>query len=76
MQLLQEMKQYSFPINQTTTTIRYRVFGDNSESLEIGNSHKYRPHTKHLNAKLYHFRDYITQKDIYIEKITQRIPTI
>ena len=68
-QLLQEMKQHSFPVNQTALTIRCRVLEDNSGALEIANNHNYRPLTKHLSFKLHHFRDYVTRKELFIEKI-------
>ena len=46
-----------------------KVFEDNSGALEMAVNHKYRPRTKHLNVKLHHFRDYVTRKEITIEKI-------
>ena len=35
----------------------------------MANNHKYRPRTKYLNIKLHHFKDYVTRKEIFIEKI-------
>ena len=31
--------------------------------------HKYRPRTKHLNVKLHHFRSYVEDGSISVEKI-------
>ena len=31
--------------------------------------HKYRPRTKHINVKLYHFREYVEQNKILIKSI-------
>ena len=31
---------------------------------------KYRPRTKHLNVKLYHFRDYVKRGEISLHKIS------
>ena len=63
------MKQHNFPVNKVAPKIRCRVFEDNSGALEMATNHKYRPRTKHLNVKLHHFRDYVTRKEIFIEKI-------
>lgn len=49
----------------------YKVSADpnTSEALEMAQVHKYQPHTKHLNAKLHHFWDYIACKEITIHII-------
>ena len=44
-------------------------FEDDSRVLEMTTNHKYTPRTKHLNVKLHHFRDYVTDQEIIIEKI-------
>ena len=46
-----------------------RVFEDNSGALHMAKIHKYRPRTKHLNVKLHHFRSYVEDGSISIEKI-------
>ena len=68
-QLLEEIKDNSFPVASTTPKIRCRVFEDNSGALEMAKTHKYRPRTKHLNVKLHHFRDYVSRGDIIIRQI-------
>ena len=69
MQILSEMKRVGFPIGSTRPKVMCKVFEDNSGALEMAVNHKYRPRTKHLNVKLHHFRDYVTRKEITIEKI-------
>ena len=46
-----------------------RVFEDNAGALELANTHKSRPRTKHLAAQLHHFRQCILDKTIKVEKI-------
>ena len=52
-----------------TTTVHCRVFEDNSGAIEIAKVDKYRPRTKHLNNRLFHFRTYVERGDISIEHI-------
>ena len=72
MQLLQEMKQHSFPDNKIASKIMCKVFKDNSGALEMSTNHNYRPRTKYLNVKSHHFRDNVTSKEIFIEKINTK----
>ena len=52
--------------NSYTTT-----FEDNKGAIDSAKEPKYRPQTKHLSIKWYHFREYIkqdTSKIVYIER--------
>jgi hypothetical protein len=69
MHLLQEMKDYGFEINNSQTKVHCEVFEDNSGAVEIARYHKFRPRTKFLNNKLFHFRTYVTKGDISIHPI-------
>lgn len=69
MNILNEIKENGTNINTNAPTIKYKVFEDNSVTLEMVKVHKYRPRTKYLNVKLYHFRQYITNGDIIIKPI-------
>jgi hypothetical protein len=69
MELLKELKKKKFPIRSTVPNVHCKVFEDNSDALEMATVHKSRPHTKHLNVKLHHFRDYVTRKEISINPI-------
>ena len=69
MELLKEMKKFGFPIRSQTPNMKCRVFEDNSGALEMANTHKYRPRTKHINVKFHHFRDYVTRGEITVHKI-------
>ena len=46
-----------------------RVFEDNVGALELANTHKLRPRTKHLAVQLHHFRQHVLDKTIKVEKI-------
>ena len=49
--------------------IHCKLFEDNSGAIEIANIPKMRPGTKHINVKTHHFRDYVENEDISINKI-------
>ena len=59
MTLLNEMKQNGFISELESPEVKIKVYEDNSGALEMANTHKYRPRTKHLNVKLHHFRKYV-----------------
>ena len=46
-----------------------RVFEDNVGALELANTHKSRPRTKHLAVQLHHFRQHVLDKTIAVEKV-------
>ena len=46
-----------------------RVFEDNVGALELANTPKLRPRTKHLAVQLHHFHQYILDKTITVEKV-------
>jgi hypothetical protein len=67
MELLKEMKRFNFLLIRTAKVkVHCQVFKDNSGALEIVTTHKFRPRTKHTNAKYDFFRDYINQKEITV----------
>ena len=45
------------------------VFEDNNSTLEMAKTPKIRPYTKHISIKYHHFRTYIQNSDIKIEKV-------
>ena len=53
-------------------TTACRVFEDNVGALELANAHKLRPRTKHLAVQLHHFRQYILNGMIKVEKIATK----
>ena len=70
MNLLKEMKSRDIKhLSSHKAKVSCRVFEDNSGALHMAKIHKYRPRTKHLNVKLHHFRSYVEDGSISIEKI-------
>ena len=70
MNLLKEMKEKGINVSTSKAKVRYKELEDNIGALEIAKEKKYRPRTKHLNIRLYHFRYYVDDtKEISIHKI-------
>ena len=68
MEMLKEMKAKGFPIATANAKTHCKVFEDNSGTLEIAWTHKFRPQTNHLNAKLHHFRSHIDAEQVTTHK--------
>ena len=70
MNLIDEMKNFGITLpGVPTPTTTCRVFEDNVGALELTNTLKLRPWTKHLAVQLHHFRQYILNKQIAVEKV-------
>ena len=68
--LINEIKEAEIELpNSTQPKTTCRVFEDNVGALELANTHKLRPRTKHLAVQLHHFRQYILNKTIVVEKV-------
>ena len=84
MALMQEMKSYGFIDTFDGPDIHCRVFEDNSGAIEIANTTKYRPRTKHINTQYHHFRyhvdtglvklQYIRSADQLADMLTKSLP--
>ena len=72
MNLLQEMQDKGYPIGSSKAQVHCKVFEDNSGAIEIAKTAKFRPRTKHLNNRLFHFRTYIDRGLISIHPIKSR----
>lgn len=69
MNLLKEMDARGLKVPGTQPQVHCRVFEDNSGALEMAVNEKYRPRTKHVNAKFHHFRSYVDSGDIAVKPI-------
>jgi len=67
--ILQEMEEMGYKVNASPMKVHCEVFEDNSGAIEIARTNKYRPRTKHLNNKLWHFRTYVDRGIITIHPI-------
>ena len=70
MNLMNEILLHKIELPQVAKPkVTCRVFEDNVGALELANTHKLRPRTKHLAVQLHHFRQYVLNKSISVEKI-------
>ena len=56
-------------IEDCNKSMKCTVFEDKNGSVEIANTPKMRPRTKHIAIKCHHFRTYVSKGDIQIVKI-------
>ena len=68
MEIAQEMQGKGYDILSTQTVVQCRAFQDNSGALELASTPKYRPRTRYLSVKLFHFRHFAKQKRITLSK--------
>jgi hypothetical protein len=68
-ELLKEIRSHGHIVHSKTTKVHCKVFEDNSGAVEIAKFPKYRPRTKHLNIRLFHFRGYVDRSEITIHAI-------
>jgi len=66
---IKELHRLGFRFGSTEPTIHCWVFKDNSRAIEIATIPKIQPHTKHINVKYHHFRDYVDHGKITINAI-------
>jgi hypothetical protein len=69
MQILKEARQLSWKVFEDVPMVHCKVFEDNSGALEMSRLPKMRPRTKHLCVRLHHFREYVRNGGISINKI-------
>lgn len=70
MRLIQEFKHKIKCDNVVTTpTIPFTLFEDNTGALELANTPKMQPHTRHKNIKYHHFREHVQNKLIKIKSV-------
>ncbi len=66
---MQEMQEKGYPIGSSKAQVHCKVFEGNSGAIEIAKTAKFRPRTKHLNNRLFHFRTYLDKGLIIIHPI-------
>ena len=64
--LVTEFREKGVPMILCKPKIHCRVFEDNNGAIELAQCQKYRPRTKHINIKYWHFMDYVTRYNIEI----------
>ena len=48
-----------YGIVETKPDIKCTLFEDNNGAIELAQTHKYRPRTKHISLKYHHFREHV-----------------
>jgi hypothetical protein len=64
--LVTELKEASFDVPGATPAVHCTAFEDNNGALEMANTPKMRPRTKHMNIKYHHFREAVRLKKVSI----------
>ena len=72
MNLIQEMREKGFQVICTLPSVYYKVFEDNSGTLELARLPKLRPRTKHINICYHHFREHVHKGLIKIFPISTK----
>ena len=73
MELTKEFNKYGIKVPDfDPPKVQCRVFEDNAGTIEVANSPKLRPRTKHLSVQLHHFRSCVDRGDITIEHISTK----
>ena len=68
--LVDEFKEHGVNLpNAAKPHITCRVFEDNVGAMELANTPKLRPRTKHLAVQLHHFRQYLIDKRVTVERV-------
>ena len=71
MNLVQEFKdKFATSTVVSIPTICCMLFEDNSGALKLANTLKMHPHTKHINIKYHHFREFIRRGLVLIQSIS------
>jgi hypothetical protein len=67
--LAKEFKQKELVLFSDHPKIHCKLFENNSGAIELAKVPKIRPRNKHISVKYHHFRDYLENEDILINKI-------
>lgn len=69
MDLINELHEAGFKLNDKIPEVHCKAFEDNNGALEMATVHKLRPRTKHINIKYHHFREAVRDGKISVHKI-------
>jgi hypothetical protein len=67
--LINELHKNGFKYNNQKPVLHCTLFEDNNGAIEMANTPKIRPCTKHINIKYHHFREAVQQGIIHIKRI-------
>jgi hypothetical protein len=69
MQLLKETRDFGIQVSEPKAKVLCKLFCDNSGTCELIRLPKLRSRTKHINTKLYHFREHIARGLISVQQV-------
>ena len=69
LRLFKEMEKKIENFRLETPMVWCTAFEDNIGAIELAKAPKLRPRTKHINIKYHHFRKYVHEGKVRIEKI-------
>lgn len=69
MRLMDELRSNNFPIMEDNVTLKCTIKEDNSGAYELAKENKFRPRTRHINAKYWHFLGWLQQGRIKVEQV-------
>jgi hypothetical protein len=67
--LINELHMNGFKYNDQKPVLHCTLFEDNNGAIEMANTPKIHPRTKHINIKYHHFREAVQHKIIHIKRI-------
>jgi hypothetical protein len=67
--LINELRKNGFKYDNQKPVLRFTLFKDNNGAIDMANTPKIRPRTKHINIKYHHFREAVQQGIIQIKRI-------
>jgi hypothetical protein len=59
MNLLNEFKAFGIALPKTNPSVFCKIFEDNAGAIHLAKVPKMRPHTRHINRKYHHFREWV-----------------
>jgi hypothetical protein len=72
MQLLEELISFGVQLKGVLPLVKCKVFKDNLGTIELANSTRMRPCTKHINIQYHHFQAAVQQKKISIQHVSTK----
>ena len=69
MNLIDEIREEKIGLLYGTVVVKCKVSEDNSGAKTIATSPKYRPRTKHVNIKYWHFMEHVEKGKIDIQLV-------
>lgn len=70
MRIMDEIDKMGFKIRNEEIVLKCTVKEDNSGAVELARENKFRPRTRHINTKYWHFMDWVNGGRVEIEQVS------